>query len=87
MARAAKYKAAGLSGADLKVLSFPDGAVLAPKIDNVALRAAANDAAKLVIMLKKTDELVFLGEEEGTFVKVQGSNGEGWVKKSLVAKK
>ncbi|MFN8579731.1 MAG: SH3 domain-containing protein [Gemmatimonadaceae bacterium] len=49
--------------------------------------AEPKDAAKVVGMLKKADELVFLGEETDGFLKVQGSNGEGWVKKSLVSKR
>lgn len=88
MARAEKFKATGLAGGDLKAgASFPEGAVLAPKIDNIKLLGDASDGAKVVVVLKKTDELVFLGEEKDGFVKVQGSNGEGWVKKALVSKK
>ncbi|MBV6523047.1 MAG: hypothetical protein MNPFHGCM_03214 [Gemmatimonadaceae bacterium] len=88
MGRADKFKATGLSGADTKAgATFAEGTVLAPKIDNVKLLAEANDAAKVVSMLKKTDEVVFLGEESDGFLKVQGSSGEGWVKKTLMAKK
>lgn len=88
MARAEKFKATGLSGADTKAgATFADGAVLGPKIDNVKIFAAAKDDAKVLGLLKKSDDLVFLGEEVDGFLKVQGSTHEGWVKKSLVAKR
>lgn len=88
MARAEKYKTGTLSGAETKAGAvFPEGTVLAPKIDNIKLMAEAKDGAKVVGQLKKTDELVFLGEESEGYLKVQGSNGEGWVKKTLVGKK
>ncbi len=88
MARAEKFKTSGLSGGDVKAgATFAEGTVLAPKIDNIKLLAEPKDAAKVVGQLKKTDELVFLGEESEGFLKVQGSNGEGWVKKTLVGKK
>jgi len=88
MARADKFKTAGLSGADTKAgATFAEGTVLAPKIDNVKLLAEAKDGSKVVVLLKKGEELVFLGEESEGFLKVQGSNGEGWVKKTLVGKK
>jgi hypothetical protein len=88
MARAGKFKATNLSGGDVKAgTSFAEGTVLAPKIDNVKLLAEAKDGAKTVTTLKKDEDLVFLGEESGGYVKVQGANGEGWVKKTLVGKK
>jgi hypothetical protein len=31
--------------------------------------------------------MVFMGEEKDGYLKVQGSTAEGWVKKTLVAKK
>lgn len=87
MARADKFKSTGLSGADTKAgATFAEGTVLAAKIDNVKIYAAAKDDAKVVGTVKKTDELVFLGEETDGFLHVQGSTIEGWVKKTLVAK-
>jgi hypothetical protein len=87
-ARAAKFDPGAVSGDDVKAgASFAEGDVLAPKIDNVKLLSAASDGASTVTALKKTDDLVFLGEEKDGFVKVASSNGEGWVKKTLVAKK
>ena len=37
--------------------------------------------------LKKGEEYVFRGEEKDGFLKVQGSSGEGWVRKTLVSKR
>lgn len=62
-----------------------EGDVVAPKIDGVKILRTASDSAAVVATLKRSDDLVFLGEEDGTFIKVQGSGGEGWVKRSLVA--
>lgn len=85
--RAANFKPGAISGADTKGgASFSEGDVLRPKIDNVKLQAEPADAAKTVTTLKKADELVYLGEEKDGYVKVQGSSGEGWVKKTLVTK-
>lgn len=88
VARADKFKATGLTGDGVTAGSgFSEGDVLAPKIDNVKLFADAADGSKTTGMLKKGDDLVFLGQEKDGFLKVQGSNAEGWVKKSLVSKK
>ena len=88
MARADKFKATGLSGADVKAgASFGEGDVLIPKIDNIKLFAEPKDGARVAGTLKKANELVFLGEEKEGYVKVQGSDGDGWVKKTLVSKK
>jgi hypothetical protein len=88
VARADKFKPTGLTGDDVKAGSgFGEGDVLTPKIDNVKLLAEPRDGARTAATLKKTDELVFLGEEKDGFVKVQGTDGDGWVKKTLVSKR
>jgi len=88
MARADKFKPVGLSGADVKAgASYAEGDVLMPKIDNVKLLAEPKDGARAASALHKGDELVFLGEEKDGYVKVQGSSGDGWVKKTLVSKR
>jgi hypothetical protein len=87
MARAARFKGTGLSGGDTKGgATYAEGTVLRPKIDNVKLLAEAKDGSKVVVLLKKGAELVFLGTETDGFLNVQGSDGEGWVKKTLVGK-
>jgi hypothetical protein len=88
MARADKFKPTGLSGDDVKAGSgFAEGDVLMPKIDNVKVLAEPTDGARTTGTVKKSDELVFLGEEKDGYVKVQGSSAEGWVKKTLVSKR
>ncbi len=67
--------------------SFGEGDVLYPKIENVKLLAEPSATASSVGTLKKTEELVFLGDEKDGFLHVQGATGEGWVKKVLVIKK
>lgn len=89
MARAQKFDASKLvSGEPVKAgAAYNEGDVLGPKIDNIKLMAAPSDAAKVNAQLKKTDDLVYLGEEKDGFLKVQGSAAEGWVKKTLVSKR
>jgi hypothetical protein len=87
-ARADKFKATGLTASDVKAGSgFSEGDVLLPKIDNVKVFAEPKDGARQTGTVKKSDELVFLGEEKDGYVKVQGSSAEGWVKKTLVSKR
>jgi hypothetical protein len=88
MARAEKFTVEGTSGADAKAgMTYAEGDVLAPKIDNVKIFAAPKDGLTATATLKKTDEVVFMGEEKDGYIKVQGSTAEGWVKKTLVAKR
>ena len=62
-----------------------DGDVWLPKIANVPVFDKPN-GKKVVTKLGRADEVVSSGEEQGGFIKVQGANGEGWVKKSLLRK-
>lgn len=63
-----------------------DGDVVKPKIEGVKVLKTASDSAEVVVTLKRSDEAVYLGETQGNFIKVAASGGEGWVRKSLVAK-
>lgn len=67
--------------------AFNEGDVLHTKIENVKLMADASDKAATVATLKKTEDLVFLGEEKEGFLHVQGASGDGWVRKVLVSKR
>lgn len=88
MARAEKFKVTGVQGIDVKAgATYAEGDVLTPKIDNIKVLAEPKDGARAAATLKKGDDLVYLGEEQNGYVKVQGSAAEGWVKKTLVAKK
>jgi hypothetical protein len=60
---------------------FNEGDVLRPKIANVKLLAKPSEAADTVAVLTKTDELVFVGKEQDSFVNVETAKGNGWVKR------
>lgn len=64
--------------------SFNEGDVLRGKIGGIKILAQAIATSKIVQTLKKEDEVVFLGEESNGFLKVQGSNGDGWLDKKLM---
>ena len=65
---------------------FNEGDVLMPKISGVKLMGAAGEAGKTVATLEKGDELIYMGEEQAGYLKVESGKGSGWVKKILVAK-
>jgi hypothetical protein len=67
--------------------SFAEGDVLLPKIGNVKMLAAANDSSKVAATVNLGDALVYLGQEENGYVHVQGSAGEGWIRKALLNKR
>ena len=75
MARADKFKATGLAGADVKAGSgFSEGDVTHAEDRQLKVLAEPKDGARTAAYaLKKADELVFLGEEKDGYVKVQGS--------------
>lgn len=60
-----------------------EGDVIYPKINNVKLLAQPADGAKVIAVLSKSDELVYMGEEKSGYLKVEGSMGGGWVRKAL----
>jgi hypothetical protein len=64
--------------------SFNEGDVLGPKIAGVKILASPSDSGKVLVALPRGAELIFLGEEKDGYVKVQGPDVEGWVKKILV---
>jgi hypothetical protein len=65
---------------------FNEGDVLRAKIAGVQVLKAPKDGSGLVATLGRGDELVFLGVEEGAFLKVLAPAGEGWVRKLVVAR-
>jgi hypothetical protein len=65
---------------------FNEGDTIVPKIGNLKLFATPADSAKTVGTLSKGDEMIFMGEEQGGFLKVESGSGSGWVKKVLVTK-
>jgi curli biogenesis system outer membrane secretion channel CsgG len=65
---------------------FNEGDVLYPKIGGLKLMGSAGEGGKVVATLAKTDEMIYMGEEQNGFLKVESGSGGGWVKKILVAK-
>ena len=66
---------------------FTEGDVLYPKIDNIKLLSGASASAGELAALKKADGMIYMGEENSGFIKVETSNGGGWVKKVLVTQR
>lgn len=65
---------------------FNEGDVLYPKIGGLKLLGTAGDGGKVLATLAKTDEMIYMGEEQNGYLKVESGSGSGWVKKILVAK-
>lgn len=63
---------------------FAEGDVLYPKIDNVKLLSGTSASAEQLGVLKKSDGMIYMGEENAGFIRVETSDGGGWVKKILV---
>jgi curli biogenesis system outer membrane secretion channel CsgG len=63
---------------------YNEGDVLMPKINNVKMLGGATDTAKVVATLTKDDEMIYLGEEQDGYLKVETSKGSGWVKGVMV---
>ena len=63
---------------------FTEGDVLYPKIDNVKLLSDTSASAEQLGVLKKSDGMIYMGEENNGFIRVETSDGGGWVKKILV---
>lgn len=75
------------AGAQTKAgATYNEGDVLRPKIANIKLLTKPADDAPSTVMLGKTDELIFMGQEQDGFVSVETSKGSGWVKKVLISK-
>jgi hypothetical protein len=64
--------------------AFNEGDVLKGKISNIKVLAKSDASSKVVYNLRKEDEIIYLGEESNGFLRIQGSNGEGWVDKKLI---
>jgi curli biogenesis system outer membrane secretion channel CsgG len=65
---------------------FNEGDTVLPKIANIKLLSQPADGATALATLTKSDELIYMGEEQNGFLKVESGSGGGWVKKVLVAK-
>jgi len=65
---------------------YNEGDVLYPKIAGVKLMGSAGDAGNSLATLAKEDEMIYMGEESGGYLRVESGKGGGWVKKILVAR-
>ncbi|MGH8197052.1 MAG: CsgG/HfaB family protein [Steroidobacteraceae bacterium] len=77
---------AAAGGATKAGAVYNEGDVLYPKIAGVKILGSAADAGKAIATLDKGEELIYMGEEQNGFLKVESAKGGGWVKKILVAK-
>ncbi len=65
---------------------YEEGDTILPKIANVKLYSTPSESGGTVATLSKSDELIYMGEEQNGFIRVESGNGGGWVKKVLVTK-
>jgi len=65
---------------------FEEGDTILPKIANIKLLSQPSDGANTVTTLGKSDEMIYMGEEQDGFLRVESGSGGGWVKKVLVTK-
>lgn len=83
---AADLQSSANAKGSMQANAFNDGDVLRGKIGGIKVQSESSTSSKTLFTLKKEDEVVFLGQEENGFIKIQGSNGEGWVDKKLIVK-
>lgn len=65
---------------------FNEGDTIVPKLGNLKVYASASDSSQTVATLSKGEEMIFMGEEKDGYLKIESSNGGGWVKKVLVTR-
>lgn len=65
---------------------FNEGDTIVPKISNVKVYASPSDSSKTVTTLAKGEEMIFMGEEQNGYVRIESGGGGGWVKKVLVTR-
>lgn len=69
----------------LQAQAFQPGAVLRAKIKGTKLLQGPERGAAPVAELGKGEEVVFLGEQEGSYLLVQSQHGEGWIQQFLLS--
>ena len=77
---------AAAGGAKGGGMTYSEGDVLFPKINNVKLLSNPSDSAGVLILLQKQDEMIYMGSESNGFLQVETGSGGGWVKKVLVTR-
>lgn len=63
---------------------FNEGDVLTPKIPNIKLMSKPSATSKVLVKLRKSDEVIYMGEERDGYLSVETAQGGGWVKKVFV---
>lgn len=77
----------GASGQPTKAgLVLEEGDVITGKIAGLKIYTQPNKTSKVVGTIGRGEEVIYTGQEQGSFIQVQGQNGEGWVEKILVRK-
>jgi hypothetical protein len=75
---------ASKTNAQLSAPKLEVGSIFKPKIAGIQLYSQSKKSSKIVARIGKDSEMVFTGEDENGFIKVQSVEGEGWVEKIMV---
>lgn len=65
---------------------FNEGDTIVPKLGNLKMYTSPSEGSKIVATLAKGEEMIYMGEEQDGYLKVESSTGGGWVKKVLVTR-
>ncbi|HEY0683471.1 MAG TPA: CsgG/HfaB family protein [Steroidobacter sp.] len=65
---------------------YNEGDTIVPKLGNLKVYSSPSDTSKTVATLAKGEEMIFMGEEQDGYLKIESSSGGGWVKKVLVTR-
>lgn len=65
---------------------FTAGDVLVARIARVKLLHDAQPQARVLGQLGKNEEVIYLGEAQGRYLRVKGADAEGWAEQSLLGK-
>lgn len=65
---------------------YNEGDTIVPKLGNLKVYSSPSETSKTVATLSKGEEMIFMGEEQDGYLKIESSNGGGWVKKVLVTR-
>jgi glutaredoxin len=63
------------------------GDVLVGKIANISVYEQANKSSSVITVLRKTDEVVYMGEEREGLYRVTTADGTGWADKLMLKKR
>lgn len=66
--------------------AYQSGDVLSARISKVKILAEAEPGARSLGLLAKNEEVIYLGESQGRYLKVQSAEQSGWVEQALVTK-